>query len=29
MLRGEDPGGGRLVAGSVLAVAGAGLVLWG
>ncbi|MCL6498437.1 MAG: DMT family transporter [Firmicutes bacterium] len=29
MLRGEDPGGGRLVLGSVLAVVGAGLVLWG
>lgn len=29
MLRGEDPAGPRLVAGSALAVAGAGLVLWG
>ncbi len=29
MLRGEDPGGSRLVAGSALAVSGAALVLWG
>lgn len=29
LLRGEDPAGPRLVAGSALAVAGAGLVLWG